>query len=76
MDYYKHMKERFKQKQIAKAEGVPQGLGAITILNQSNINQNYASPVKNEETNQNIKEKCNTDTTVDCKEVETRNKLP
>jgi len=26
------MKEKFKQKQIAKAEG-PQGLGAITILN-------------------------------------------
>ncbi len=55
MDYYKHMKERFKQKQIAKAEGIPQGLGAITILNQSNINQNYISPVKNEEANQNIK---------------------
>jgi hypothetical protein len=49
------MKERFKQKQIAKAEGIPQGLGAITILNQSNINQNYISPVKNEEANQNIK---------------------
>lgn len=49
MDYYKHMKEKFKQKQIAKAEGIPQGLGAITIFNQSNINQNYSTPIKKEE---------------------------
>lgn len=55
MDYYKHMKEKFKQKQIAKAEGIPQGLGAITILNQSNINQNYTPSIKHEVTQQNGK---------------------
>ena len=36
---------------MAKAEGSPQGLGAMTIFNQSNIIQNYASPGKIEEAN-------------------------